>query len=41
MAQADNVPPDQSPPRGDLETARSYGRRVADEARRRARRPTS
>lgn len=40
MAQADNVPPDQSPPRGDVETARSYGRRVADEARRRTRRPT-
>lgn len=29
MAQADNVPPEQSPPRGDVETARRYGIRVA------------
>lgn len=37
MAQADNVPPEQSPPRGDLETARAYGRRIAEYARRRGR----
>jgi NAD(P)H dehydrogenase (quinone) len=30
MAQADNVPPDQSPPLGDLETARLYGVRIAE-----------
>ena len=35
MAQADNVPPEQSPPRGDLDTARAYGKRVAEHARRR------
>ncbi|MEZ5659553.1 MAG: flavodoxin family protein [Burkholderiaceae bacterium] len=29
MAQADNVPPDESPPDGDLESARDYGRRLA------------
>ncbi len=29
MAQADNVPPEQSPPKGDVETARLYGERVA------------
>jgi NAD(P)H dehydrogenase (quinone) len=29
MAQADNVPPEQSPPSGDVETARLYGERVA------------
>jgi NAD(P)H dehydrogenase (quinone) len=34
MAQADNVPPEQSPPRGDLDTARAYGRRIAEQARR-------
>ncbi len=34
MAQADNVPPEQSPPKGDLETARLYGRRIAEQARR-------
>ncbi len=34
MAQADNVPPDQSPPSGDLETGRSYGRRIAEFAKR-------
>jgi NAD(P)H dehydrogenase (quinone) len=34
MAQADNVPPEQSPPKGDLDTARAYGRRVAEQARR-------
>ena len=34
MAQADNVPPEQSPPRGDLETARRYGQRIAEQARR-------
>jgi NAD(P)H dehydrogenase (quinone) len=37
MAQADNVPPDQSPPRGDLETGRAYGRRIAEFARRKGR----
>ncbi len=34
MAQADNVPPEQSPPEGDLETARVYGRRIAEYAKR-------
>ncbi|MFM1988401.1 MAG: hypothetical protein RJA99_1358 [Pseudomonadota bacterium] len=34
MAQADNVPPEQSPPKGDLDTARSYGRRIAEQAKR-------
>lgn len=29
MAQADNVPPDESPPEGDLESARAYGERLA------------
>jgi NAD(P)H dehydrogenase (quinone) len=29
MAQADNVPPDQSPPKGDLDTGFSYGARIA------------
>jgi len=29
MAQADNVPPEISPPAGDLVTARSYGERIA------------
>jgi NAD(P)H dehydrogenase (quinone) len=29
MAQADNVPPEQSPPQGDLDTAAAYGRRIA------------
>lgn len=29
MAQADNVPPEQSPPDGDLETAVAYGERIA------------
>ena len=33
MAQADNVPPDQSPPPGDLATARGYGQRIAEKAR--------
>lgn len=33
MGQADNVPPDQSPPAGDLETARLYGRRIAEHAK--------
>jgi NAD(P)H dehydrogenase (quinone) len=33
MAQADNVPPDQSPPKGDLDTARAYGKRVAEQTR--------
>jgi NAD(P)H dehydrogenase (quinone) len=37
MAQADNVPPDQSPPSGDLETARRYGRRIAEQVRQRRR----
>ena len=37
MAQADNVPPEQSPPKGDLDTARAYGRRIAEQARRRGR----
>lgn len=34
MAQADNVPPEQSPPKGDLDTARAYGERVAQHTRR-------
>lgn len=34
MAQADNVPPEQSPPKGDLDTGRAYGRRVAEQVRR-------
>jgi NAD(P)H dehydrogenase (quinone) len=29
MAQADNVPPEESPPDGDLESARAYGCRLA------------
>lgn len=29
LAQADNLPPDQSPPPGDLDTAAAYGRRIA------------
>lgn len=29
MAQADNVPPEQSPPKGDLDTAHAYGQRIA------------
>jgi len=29
MAQADNVPADQSPPKGDLDTAVAYGERIA------------
>ena len=33
MAQADNLPPEQSPPAGDLESARLYGRRIAEQAR--------
>lgn len=33
MAQADNVPPEQSPPQGDLDTAYAYGRRIAAMAR--------
>ncbi|HPU53867.1 MAG TPA: flavodoxin family protein [Burkholderiaceae bacterium] len=33
MGQADNVPPEQSPPAGDIESARLYGRRIADKAR--------
>ncbi len=32
MAQADNVPPEQSPPAGDLETGRLYGVRIAQAA---------
>ncbi len=36
MAQAGNVPPDQEPPSGDIETGRSYGARIAQFARRRA-----
>jgi NAD(P)H dehydrogenase (quinone) len=35
MAQADNVPPEQSPPRGDLDSALAYGQRIAHFARRR------
>ncbi|RPH62973.1 MAG: flavodoxin family protein [Burkholderiales bacterium] len=34
MAQADNVPPDESPPQGDLDTAYAYGRRIATFAKR-------
>jgi NAD(P)H dehydrogenase (quinone) len=34
MAQADNVPPEQSPPKGDLDTARAYGQRIAEQTRR-------
>lgn len=34
MAQADNVPPDQSPPQGDLDTAQGYGQRIAEHTRR-------
>jgi NAD(P)H dehydrogenase (quinone) len=34
MAQADNVPADQSPPKGDLDTAAAYGRRIAEYAKR-------
>ena len=34
MAQADNVPPDESPPEGDLDSARAYGRRLASVAAR-------
>jgi NAD(P)H dehydrogenase (quinone) len=37
MAQADNVPPEQSPPKGDLDTAQAYGERIANEAKRRQR----
>jgi len=33
MAQADNLPPDQSPPQGDIETGHLYGRRIAEFAR--------
>ncbi|MFZ9405735.1 MAG: flavodoxin family protein [Burkholderiaceae bacterium] len=29
MAQADNLPPEQAPPPGDLETAREFGSRIA------------
>lgn len=36
MAQADNVPPEQSPPQGDVDTAAAYGRRIAEFARARA-----
>lgn len=34
MAQAGNVPPEQEPPAGDLETGRAYGIRIATLARR-------
>jgi len=34
MAQADNLPPEQSPPKGDLDTALAYGKRVAEQTRR-------
>lgn len=34
MAQADNVPPDDSPPQGDLDTAHAYGARIAAIAKR-------
>lgn len=34
MGQADNVPADQSPPAGDVESARLYGERIAQMARR-------
>jgi NAD(P)H dehydrogenase (quinone) len=33
MAQADNVPPEQSPPAGDLATGRAYGARIAQVTR--------
>ena len=33
MAQADNVPPEQSPPAGDLESGRLYGVRIAEKTR--------
>ena len=33
MAQADNVPAEQSPPKGDLDTAHAYGARIAHYAR--------
>ena len=33
MAQADNVPPEQSPPQGDIDSARGYGARIATMAR--------
>ncbi len=33
MAQADNAPPEQTPPSGDLETARLYGVRIAEYAK--------
>ena len=33
MAQAENVPPEQSPPQGDLDYARSYGARIAQTTR--------
>ena len=36
MAQAGNVPPDQEPPVGDVETARVYGARIASFAKRAA-----
>ena len=35
MAQAGNVPPDEEPPGGDIETGRSYGVRIAGFARQR------
>ena len=37
MAQADNVPAEQSPPQGDLDTAKAYGQRIAGFAKARAR----
>lgn len=37
MAQADNVPPDESPPQGDLDSACDYGSRVASFAKLRPR----
>lgn len=37
MAQAGNVPPEQEPPRGDIETGRAYGMRIARFARQRSR----
>ena len=30
MAQADNAPPEQTPPSGDIASARAYGRRIAE-----------
>jgi NAD(P)H dehydrogenase (quinone) len=33
MAQADNVPPEQSPPKGDVDTGFSYGARIASFAK--------